>query len=242
MNRSDGKKAFTLIELLVVLAIVAVLAAVLLPSLRRAREAGRTVVCKSLMRNYTLIHYAYFYETNQFIPLSINDPVMRPWSTFDEFRNRVGLHPLDQEYRDRRIGNIQEYKPAYPKKNICPSARYALANPEEDLYALERSYGLNAHIYFAGDYVRDRMYKQSARILCMADALDWWFNYWQCDVYAQSGEVWLGFDTYGTAAYRHPDQTANVSFWDGSVKRMNAFQLKENMYEWMMLEERRRQQ
>ena len=242
MKRICRANAFTLIELLVVLLLLMVLTVILLPSLRRAKEAGRTIVCKSLMRNYSLAHYSYFYETDRFIPISINDPDMRPWHTFDEFRSRVGLGPLSQEYKDRRIGEFQEYKPGYPKKYICPSARYALNHPEDNLYSMERSYGLNAHIYFAGDYVRDRMYKQSARIICMADALDWWISYWQCDIYTQTGEEWLGFETYGTAAYRHPDDTANVSFWDGSVKRMNAEQLKERLYEWMMLEEHRRAQ
>ena len=41
------KRGFTLIELLVVIAIIAILAALLTPSLRRAREAGRRAVCLS---------------------------------------------------------------------------------------------------------------------------------------------------------------------------------------------------
>jgi prepilin-type N-terminal cleavage/methylation domain-containing protein/prepilin-type processing-associated H-X9-DG protein len=51
MGRRTG---FTLIELLVVIAIIAVLMAVLMPSLNRAREQGRRAVCLSNLKQLTL--------------------------------------------------------------------------------------------------------------------------------------------------------------------------------------------
>jgi prepilin-type N-terminal cleavage/methylation domain-containing protein/prepilin-type processing-associated H-X9-DG protein len=58
------QKAFTLIELLVVIGIIALLMAILLPSLQRVRRQGKAVVCQSNLRQWGKI-LAIYTEENQ---------------------------------------------------------------------------------------------------------------------------------------------------------------------------------
>jgi prepilin-type N-terminal cleavage/methylation domain-containing protein/prepilin-type processing-associated H-X9-DG protein len=229
-------RAFTLMELLVVLVIIALLMSIILPALHQAKEAARSIQCKSLMKNYSLALYSYFLETNKLLPISVQDwdkgIVMHPWHSLDEFRGLLDLQPTGPEYRDRHTGELEEYMPAFERRFICPSAGYALSHDQDGLYPMNHSYGLNAEVYDYEFYVRPRLESQSGRIPCMADAMDWWFNYWQCDKYLDYGEIWVGFETYGTAAFRHRDK-ANVSFWDGHVDQMTAVELKTYMKEWL---------
>jgi prepilin-type N-terminal cleavage/methylation domain-containing protein len=63
-----SKSGFTLVELLVVIAIIAVLIAILLPSLNRARAAAARVACGSNMRQIALATTNYCQNNKGFLP------------------------------------------------------------------------------------------------------------------------------------------------------------------------------
>ncbi|GAJ23796.1 unnamed protein product, partial [marine sediment metagenome] len=55
----NGPRGFTLVELLVVIAIIALLMAILMPALNRAKEQGKRAVCLSNLRQLTLAWIMY---------------------------------------------------------------------------------------------------------------------------------------------------------------------------------------
>ena len=67
-NNMRDKKGFTLIELLVVIAIIALLMAVLLPSLKKAKEQARFVICKNNLRSYALAGNMYLQDNDGAFP------------------------------------------------------------------------------------------------------------------------------------------------------------------------------
>lgn len=66
--RKRGRNAFTLVELLVVVAIIAILAALLSPALRSARERSKQIRCMSSMRQLTTALNMYAEEHEGWMP------------------------------------------------------------------------------------------------------------------------------------------------------------------------------
>jgi len=88
------RSGFTLIELLVVMSIIALLISILLPSLSRARESAKILVCRSNLRNIWTGILQYAYNNHDRVPymedINIDDPNADPFDPSPEAKTTVG--------------------------------------------------------------------------------------------------------------------------------------------------------
>ena len=132
MKNRDG---FTLIELLVVISIIAVLMAIMMPVLGKAREQAKLVVCKSNLKQLNLCATLWAED---------NDG----WA-IGEYWDRQGYPSSLSDYSNSSSGRNEDYA----KKNdlyVCPSAKGHCFYDEENTGYEERekycTYGANGYM------------------------------------------------------------------------------------------------
>lgn len=79
------KKGFTLIELLVVIAIIAMLLAIILPSLKKAKQMAKDVICKSNLKQWGVVLRMYGEDSNGRVMSVRNTGASDSW--MEAFRN-----------------------------------------------------------------------------------------------------------------------------------------------------------
>ena len=65
---TTSNRAFTLVEMLIVIAVIAILAAFLLPALGRAKQSARRTECASNLKQWAVAFSLYVDDNDQFIP------------------------------------------------------------------------------------------------------------------------------------------------------------------------------
>ena len=234
-NASIKAKAFTLIELLVVIAIIALLMAILVPGLKRARGLAHRIVCGSHIKNIATASYTYATTFGDyFVPASVVGPGQpakmwpRDYDTGDRYwyENKAFRKYLDIDaYIDSK--NLA----TMPKEFLCPADRISrLRTDAEDRI----SYAYNnsdwrpwTHKYTIVGY-KVTTVTRPAETLNFIDSITHdvdlngahYKGVWdRIKGLAPDPTTWPDPRTrdFGAAHYRH-NEGANVGFYDGHAQ------------------------
>ena len=214
-------RSFTLIELLIVIAIIALLAAMLLPALNKARNTAHAISCKSLLKQFGMACVGYSNENaDTILPWrDLADPAHWSWVSNVSFRAQLGIK---QTY----AMGANWY---WPKNFFCPVALKNNTNmlpAVNGMYPMSGSYSVNVGTFdattpansFAAYPKLNRIIQPSGHIQ-MADATSWLTTQAGANAYL-TGKWLTYFEAAASAvAYRHNNR-ANASFFDGHVKDM----------------------
>ncbi len=139
----NGKSRFTLIELLVVIAIIALLAALLFPSLSLAKAMASRTSCMSNVKQISVFFQLYASDFDGFVvPISANNPHCTPYCS----------HPFWTQLLATTYGRGQY------KVFRCPSTPVRATYPSTDV-RYSSGYGFNASfVAQRSDYVRHMRY------------------------------------------------------------------------------------
>lgn len=229
MKRTKG---FTLIELLVVIAIIALLLSVIMPSLQRAKEVARRVVCRNHMKTIGLAnemyamdqkgHYVPFYNPGA-------STYQRYWISNPVFRNLINVNSRQDESRSSYIT---------PAEYTCPSDKIA-KDPDaaSEGTGTVSSYAINVTDWgwSPTDLCGHKQNKitMPSEKLAFIESNDFWAD-WGSPTTADSGADYrIGWDIYGQdtsqkyhdegiygqVLYRH-SEGSNVLFYDSHTEFM----------------------
>jgi prepilin-type processing-associated H-X9-DG protein/prepilin-type N-terminal cleavage/methylation domain-containing protein len=224
-GRTHRKSAFTLVELMVVIGIIGLLIGILLPSLRRATEAAKSLQCKSNLHDLG-VHLAIYNTQNKgyLFPVGPPRPFTRvpstlgttvppherwpakvyrlPGAPYNPLPYDPAAWPGDSSSADPKVWDPA---PFTPKTLICPSDE----NP-----AQAHSYVLNKHLV-------DNQIKASSRNfggLTASDVIVAGEKVTeQHDYYMERGDNNTEFDRVAEK-YRHGQRLgSNYLYFDGHV-------------------------
>jgi len=243
MKQSSAKCGFTIVELLIVIGIIAVLVALLLPAVRKAREAAYTTACLSNIRQagFTLNIYALDYSYT--IPtgtswgnISSTTQALSYWS--DTVYN---ANKKSRKY-DALFLNLttKQYRLACPKNSyeswaaVASAPGYAMVTASgggSPVFSV-RPYGTFPSLpIYAIYFVRILTIKTSTTYPIFIDSVLLGFNTGKIDSLAPPSSPVVGVDTnIGPGGQLHVTWLAhpagaNVAFVDGHAETCSAGKL-----------------
>ena len=188
---SEAKtKGFTLIELLVVISIIAVLIAMLLPSLGKARDAARTSLCMSNLRQHSIGMATYSTDFKNEIPQFPGSHIATPSATmtwkrymndgsptlleisserewFLYYRGYITMRIPNSVFNDRLLGRLGQQVKIFD----CPSTGSLTFYPGQGTVRRTFDYKRIAHFSDYSTTYQSQAMSNRARELIRTDAI-----------------------------------------------------------------------
>ena len=239
------RHGFTLIELLVVVAIIALLIAILLPSMDKAREIARRAACGSDLRQIGMAHIMWANDHRG--ELVRGQPELDGgWGLYAIwYAPSTGLENMPEIRRFRQHGILAGLGYTTPKIFYCPSWEYPGIQydqlddnssgggwPDDNVLPVGQSYAQSSYNYRcvinAPNYRSARMGTDSGTIAIMADAfidpargVDWHHEEGY-NVLRMAGDVAF----FNDPQFEIRDLNGGASYQDGA----DGFLLQEQVY------------
>jgi prepilin-type N-terminal cleavage/methylation domain-containing protein/prepilin-type processing-associated H-X9-DG protein len=201
------QRAFSLIELLVVIAIIAILAALLLPSLGRAKDKAKGANCVSNLKQWGLATQMFAAENSDWLPQDGSASGSSKNAGWYVDLPRVMGFPAYHEMSWRTNAEIDPGRSVW----ICPS------NPRRSNGANLFHYCLNRHVNATG--VSNRVRLASIR---RPDATVWLFDNGGAAPVAQQNNVHTNLHSQGaqfTFLDGHASRLDNSEYWDFEINK-----------------------
>ena len=208
--------SFTLIELLIVIAIIAILAAMLLPALNKARERAKITQCLGQVRELVRVSQLYTDSYNgYFCPANLvsNSGNYLWWTNVMEMLKLISVPSWTMEHWGKAGGGIM----------MCPSLRYEGQCPGLGPTRAVSGYGVSAKIH---------RLKSPSKVAVFGDTPQ---NAKGSPLFEITvPDQWTHLFDGGYLFLRHETQT-NVGFADGHAITSKEWIVRETPENWLSL-------